>query len=55
MRQPQWRQEIIYVKRDKNGVIIAMEEEMPEGFIEEDEPQNISEEELADVESSIEK
>lgn len=28
----QWRQELLYVKRNEQGIIVAIQEEMPEGF-----------------------
>jgi hypothetical protein len=31
----QWKQEILFIKRDANGVIVAISERTPEGYVEE--------------------
>jgi len=30
----EWKQELIFIKRDEKGVIIAMSEQTPKGYVE---------------------
>jgi hypothetical protein len=39
-----WKQELIFIKRDKNGVIIAISEQTPKGYVEESNEVDRSEE-----------